>query len=117
MVQRKEDASMIHLLPIISCWTSCPRPMTGSPWQGIVWNALSAAVSLEEQASRREQAVSIFRLPGLTHQTLSASVDKTPVSRALPARAETEKNASKPVSDKRQPARREAVTEDDWEEF
>ncbi|GGX80052.1 methyl-accepting chemotaxis protein I [Litchfieldella qijiaojingensis] len=85
----------------------------------LVQEAAAAAASLEEQASRLERAVSVFRLPGGAHPSLSAPADEKSASPALPSRSEAGKKASEPVSDKRQPRpqQREVVTEDDWEEF
>lgn len=80
----------------------------------LVQQAAAAAASLEEQANRLEKAVSVFRMPGMTHKALAGSEKP----QALPSHSETATPSPKTVSDKRSKTpSREAVTEDDWEEF
>ncbi|MBD3894444.1 Tar ligand binding domain-containing protein [Halomonas sp. ML-15] len=79
----------------------------------LVQQAAAAAVSLEDQANRLEQAVAVFRIQGgAQHQALP--VGERDADRETPARlAQPSSKAPEPA--KR--SRREAVTEDDWEEF
>ncbi|ATJ84626.1 methyl-accepting chemotaxis protein [Halomonas beimenensis] len=75
----------------------------------LVQQASSAAAALEEQATRLERAVAVFRLAQGDAATLPAA--PSPASVSAPSR-------STPAA---QPARREsaveALAEDDWEEF
>ncbi|MFC3285441.1 methyl-accepting chemotaxis protein [Litchfieldella rifensis] len=84
----------------------------------LVQEAAAAALSLEEQANRLERAVSVFRLEGAASRNLSVSTGE-PASPALPSHTKMARDATKPVEEKpqRPPVHREAVTEDDWEEF
>ncbi|SDK77575.1 methyl-accepting chemotaxis sensory transducer with TarH sensor [Franzmannia pantelleriensis] len=80
----------------------------------LVQQAAAAAVSLEDQANRLEQAVAVFRMQGgAQQQTLPAtehSVEReAPAQLARPTATRSQSPAAR--------TRREAVTEDDWEEF
>ncbi|MCK0716411.1 methyl-accepting chemotaxis protein [Chromohalobacter sarecensis] len=82
----------------------------------LVQEASSASASLEEQAQRLEDVVSVFRLPGgASHQALSgtrASAPKPAVSAPT--------STSKPSAQTRQvPSKRASTTheENEWEEF
>jgi len=80
----------------------------------LVQQAAAAATSLEEQASRLEQAVAVFRLAGGVPQALpSASAS------ALSGRTEERHSGlTRSTAAHQVPATREkATTEDDWEEF
>ncbi|MFY0989127.1 methyl-accepting chemotaxis protein [Halomonas sp. C05BenzN] len=78
----------------------------------LVQQASAAAASLEEQAGRLEQAVAVFRLAGGTHAPAPSTAESRPV--ALPSSAAS---TPAPPAAGRRPPRREAVTEDEWEEF
>lgn len=93
----------------------------------LVQEAATAAVSLEEQANRLEQAVSVFRLAGES-QRQSASTGSTRRGDSRPGNAVTQEESqqNEPTSGQRslqtrsasQPAKQQdTVTEDDWEEF
>nr|WP_163503359.1 methyl-accepting chemotaxis protein [Halomonas socia] len=82
----------------------------------LVQQAAAAAVSLEDQASRLEQAVAVFRLQGGDQPAALPAADshvqrETPaqLTHPAPARPQTPEPATR--------KRRETVTEDDWEEF
>ncbi|QJQ96569.1 MULTISPECIES: methyl-accepting chemotaxis protein [Halomonadaceae] len=87
----------------------------------LVQQAAAAAVSLEEQANRLEQAVAVFRLAGSEHASVALGHGG---ATALPAFSQAEagrtpkrisETHSSPAS---QDTKRKAlVTEDDWEEF
>ncbi|PMR68685.1 methyl-accepting chemotaxis protein [Halomonas heilongjiangensis] len=78
----------------------------------LVQQASAAAASLEEQASRLEQAVAVFRLAGVASQPSLPQADRSPA--ALPQASQPPAGRQAPAP---RPARREAVTEDEWEEF
>ncbi|WP_192036531.1 methyl-accepting chemotaxis protein [Halomonas sp. YLGW01] len=79
----------------------------------LVQQAASAATSLEEQASRLEQAVAVFRLAENAAQALPSA--ERPAAKE---RGEQRPALSRPSSAPRAQARREAATaEDDWQEF
>ncbi|PXX96427.1 methyl-accepting chemotaxis protein [Halomonas sp. LBP4] len=78
----------------------------------LVQQASAAAASLEEQASRLEQAVAVFRLAGMASQPSLPQADRSPA--ALPQASQPPAGRQAPAP---RPARREAVTEDEWEEF
>jgi len=80
----------------------------------LVQQAAAAATSLEEQASRLEQAVAVFRLAGGVPQALPSASASAPSGRTEERRSGlTRSTAAHQV-----PATREkATTEDDWEEF
>ncbi|WP_163559529.1 methyl-accepting chemotaxis protein [Halomonas sp. NO4] len=95
----------------------------------LVQEASAAAASLEEQANRLERAVAVFRLAS-DAQHAAPAASRAPSTRegessrsaatsaSLPAPRESRRAA--PVDPKPQPrpaARREAVGEEDWEEF
>ncbi len=77
----------------------------------LVQQAATAAASLEEQASRLERAVAVFRLAG--HPHVAAGVEP---ERALP---HPDRPAAGGPARATSPAKRERVTEDadEWEEF
>ncbi|APX93003.1 methyl-accepting chemotaxis protein [Halomonas sp. 1513] len=79
----------------------------------LVQQAAAAAVSLEDQANRLEQAVAVFRLHGAAqHEALPQAEGG--------ARREAPAQLARPPAETPAPAarkRREPVTEDDWEEF
>lgn len=78
----------------------------------LVQEASVAAASLEEQASRLERAVAVFRLAGMAN---TAALPATETPRAsLPS---TPPQGAASQAPARRPARREAVTEEEWEEF
>ncbi|MBB3329721.1 methyl-accepting chemotaxis protein-2 (aspartate sensor receptor) [Halomonas campaniensis] len=83
----------------------------------LVQQASAAAASLEEQAARLEQAVAVFRLAGMPAPKARIATEAEPA----PARSEAAPQEGAPAqrlpSPTRRPARREAVTEDEWEEF
>ncbi|SDG08151.1 methyl-accepting chemotaxis sensory transducer with TarH sensor [Onishia taeanensis] len=80
----------------------------------LVQQAAASAASLEEQASRLEQAVAVFRLAGGTAQALPA--EKTAFQ---PGRSEERRSGLTRSAPAHQvPAtRHKATAEDDWEEF
>ncbi|MDI5987269.1 methyl-accepting chemotaxis protein [Halomonas sp. M4R5S39] len=78
----------------------------------LVQQASAAAASLEEQASRLEQAVAVFRLAGMASQPSLPQADRSPAT--LPQASQPPAGRQAPAP---RPARREAVTEDEWEEF
>ncbi|MDI5935189.1 methyl-accepting chemotaxis protein [Halomonas kalidii] len=78
----------------------------------LVQQASAAAASLEEQASRLEQAVAVFRLAGMASQPSPPLADRSPAT--LPQASQPPAGRQAPAP---RPARREAVTEDEWEEF
>ncbi|RAR64571.1 methyl-accepting chemotaxis sensory transducer with TarH sensor [Onishia taeanensis] len=74
----------------------------------------AAATSLEEQASRLEQAVAVFRLAGGVPQALPAESASLPPGRTEERRSGLTRSAAA----HQVPATRDkATTEDDWEEF
>ncbi len=77
----------------------------------LVQEAASAAAELEEQATRLEQAVAVFRLNGGGAAALPASGQAAPARQAPAPRAEAAPQPSRPAP------RSTAVAEDDWEEF
>tara|TARA_B100000700_G_scaffold81993_1_gene92271 strand:+ start:12141 stop:13847 length:1707 start_codon:yes stop_codon:yes gene_type:complete len=80
----------------------------------LVQQAAAAATSLEEQASRLEQAVAVFRLAGGITQAPPAESASLPPGRTEERRSGLTRSAAA----HRVPATRDkATTEDDWEEF
>ncbi|WP_136255295.1 methyl-accepting chemotaxis protein [Onishia niordana] len=79
----------------------------------LVQQASAAAASLEEQASRLEQAVAVFRLADGATQAQPAESASIPSNRKEERRSGLTRSATSQV-----PATRKSVTaEDDWEEF
>ena len=82
----------------------------------LVQQATAAAASLEEQAARLEQAVAVFRLAGMPVSKARIATEAEPApasSEAVPPEG-TPQRLTSPTG---RPPRREAVTEDEWEEF
>ncbi|WP_458524963.1 methyl-accepting chemotaxis protein [Onishia taeanensis] len=80
----------------------------------LVQQAASAAASLEQQASRLEQAVAVFRLADMAGQALPSA--RASASSGRPPERRSGLTRSAPTQ--QVPARRETTrTEDDWEEF
>lgn len=80
----------------------------------LVQQAAAAATSLEEQASRLEQAVAVFRLAGGITQAPPAERASLPSGRTEERRSGLTRSAAA----HQVPATRDkATTEDDWEEF
>ncbi|KGE77694.1 methyl-accepting chemotaxis protein [Halomonas salina] len=84
---------------------------------GLVQEAASAASELEAQATRLEQAVSVFRLSGGESAALPAA-GPAAAPRQAPAPAPRAEAAPQSRPEPSRPAPRAATTaEDDWEEF
>ncbi|WP_168013473.1 methyl-accepting chemotaxis protein [Halomonas salinarum] len=80
----------------------------------LVQQASAAAASLEEQASRLEQAVAVFRLADGATQAQPAESASLPSNRTVERRSGLTRSATS----HQVPATRKSVTtEDDWEEF
>ncbi|GHE21324.1 methyl-accepting chemotaxis protein [Halomonas urumqiensis] len=79
----------------------------------LVQQASAAAASLEEQASRLEQAVAVFRLSGMPAGSANPAQPTPALPAARPATHERLESSETP----RRAPRREAVVEDEWEEF
>ncbi|PAU79373.1 methyl-accepting chemotaxis protein [Halomonas salipaludis] len=78
----------------------------------LVQQAAAAAMSLEDQASRLEQAVAVFRLQAGDQAAALPAAQEGHAQHETPAQL-TRSQTPEPATRKR----REAVTEDDWEEF